>query len=76
MRVTRQEAIENAKSMIAAYDAAELAVLNAQSYTIKGRTLTRAHLAEIQKARRHWIKKLAALQNARTGIRFGQVVPK
>ena len=76
-RVTKSEAIAKAREMIAAYEAAELAVLQAQSYTIKGRTLTRAHLGEIKAGKREWQRKLSALQSGRScGLRTCQVVPK
>jgi hypothetical protein len=73
--MTRKEAIAHAKEMISAYNSAEIAVLNAQSYTIKGRTLTRAHLAEIQKARKYWEKKLSSLKSQGTSMKIGSITP-
>lgn len=42
------------------YLAAETAVLSSQSYSIGGRTLTRANLAEIRKGVEVWNDRLAA----------------
>lgn len=46
--------------MIAAYNAAELAVLKGKSYTINGRSLTRADLPDIREGRQEWEQKLAS----------------
>ena len=42
---------------------AEMAVTNAQSYTIGSRTMTKANLAEIRKAIEYWSNKVAELEN-------------
>lgn len=49
------------------YIAAEQAVLKGQSYTINGRTLTRANLPEIRKGRQEWEQRVAAEQAAARG---------
>ena len=41
----------------------ELAVTNAQSYTIRGRTMTKADLGEIRKMVDYWNKKVVELEN-------------
>ena len=46
--------MSQATDMLALYIAAEKAVLTGQSYTINGRTLTRANLTEITKNRAYW----------------------
>jgi hypothetical protein len=43
-----------------AYLAAEAAILNGQSITFAGRTLTYADLAEIRKGRKEWERKAQA----------------
>lgn len=54
-----------ATEMVALYTAAEAAVLKGQSYSIAGRSLTRANLTEIRNGRREWEAKVAA-ENARS----------
>jgi len=46
--------MSEATEMVAAYVAAEKAVLNGQSYTLNGRSLTRANLPDIRKGRAEW----------------------
>ena len=49
-----------ATDMVALYVAAEKAVLQGQSYTIAGRSLTRANLIDIRNGRKEWEAKVAA----------------
>lgn len=44
--------------MIQLYVKAEKAVLTGQSYTISGRSLTRANLSDIRDARQEWEQRL------------------
>lgn len=60
---TRAEILE----MIAAYNAAEVAVLKKQSYTINGRSMSHADLEKIRAGRREWETKLKALDNRSRG---------
>lgn len=53
---TRQEIVD----MIDLYTKAEKAVLSGQSYSISGRSLTRADIAQIRKGRHEWEQKLAS----------------
>ena len=46
--------MSEATIMLAEYKAAESKALAGQSYTINGRSLTRANLTEIRKGRAHW----------------------
>lgn len=46
--------MSTATEMVALYITAEKAVLNGQSYTINGRSLTRANLKEIREGREYW----------------------
>lgn len=46
--------------MLAAYVAAEIAVLKGKSYTINGRSLSRVDLPDIREGRQEWEQKLAA----------------
>lgn len=50
--------MSTATDMLALYIAAEQAVLKNQSYSINGRTLTRANLAEIRAGRHEWEAKV------------------
>ena len=62
-----------AETQLAAYLTAETAVLNNQSYTIAGRSMTRANLKEIRDGIEHWdamVKKLT-----RGGVRVRGGVP-
>jgi hypothetical protein len=57
-----------AEAQLAAYLAAETAVLLGQSYTIAGRSLTRANLKDIREGIEYWSAKAASA--ARTGIKI------
>lgn len=59
---------EQADAQLAAYLAAETAVLAGQSYSMNGRTLTRADLADIQQGVKIWD------QRAKSIARGGMVV--
>lgn len=50
--------MSTATDMLDLYIAAEKAVLLNQSYTIGGRSLTRANLKEIREGRDHWQSKV------------------
>lgn len=52
--------MSTATDMVALYIAAEKAVLNGQSYSINGRSLTRANLSEICKGRDYWQSRVNA----------------
>ena len=61
--------LATATARLDAYLAAELAVLAGQSYTIEGRTLTRANLADIRKGVEYWnmwAKRLGARASGRS----------
>jgi len=53
----------DAQRHLDAWMEAELAVTNAQSYTIGSRTLTKANLTEIRNAIDYWRGKVAELEN-------------
>lgn len=62
--------MSTATDMRDAYVAAELAVLNGQSFEIAGRKLTRADLAEIRAGRQEWEQRVrdeAAVAAGRSG---------
>lgn len=61
--------MSNATDMRDAYIAAELAVLKGQRYSIAGRDLTRADLAEIRVGRREWERRVLAETDAAAGMR-------
>ena len=56
--------LETAQKHLDEWLEAELAVTNAQSYTIGSRTMTKANLAEIRKSIDYWNGKVIALENA------------
>lgn len=55
--------ITTARTHLAAWLEAELAVTTNQSYTIGSRSLTRANLAEIREQIKFWENKIAQLEN-------------
>lgn len=55
--------LETAQRHLDAWLEAELAVTNAQSYTIGSRTMTKADLGEIRRAIKYWQGKVATLEN-------------
>lgn len=59
--------MSTATEMVALYAAAEMAVLKGQSYTINGRSLTRADLTEIRAGRQEWERRVAAEEARRSG---------
>lgn len=62
--------LETAKRHLDAWLEAEIAVTNAQSYTIGSRIMTKADLKEIRKTIEFWENKVAELENiARNGGR-------
>lgn len=54
--------LDTARDMLAKYMKAEDLVLNGQSYTISGRSLTRADLAEIRDGVAYWQGKVDRLE--------------
>jgi hypothetical protein len=52
--------------MLQLYIKAERAVLSGQSFTLNGRSLSRANLSEIREGRREWERKVAG-ESARSG---------
>ena len=68
--------LEQAEIQLAAYLAAEMAVLGNQSYEIAGRKLTRADLAEIRSGVDAWNNRVINLSNkARGRSRARTIVP-
>lgn len=61
------EQLTIAKSRLAAYYDAEMAVLSGQAYTIGTRSLTRANLAEIRKAISELEKQVEELKSLDVG---------
>ena len=69
--------LDQARQMLQTYLDAELKVLSGQSYSIGGRTLTRADLAAIRAGRDEWQKKVDSLENAKApAIRLYGGVPR
>lgn len=56
--------LETAKKHLDAWLEAEMAVTNAQSYTIGSRTMTKASLGEIRQSIEYWQGKVNELENA------------
>ena len=64
--------LEQAQTQLNTYLAAETAVLGGQRYSINGRELQRANLAEIQKGVETWnarVKQLSIRQSGRSRAR-------
>lgn len=59
--------LEMAEAQLAAYMAAETAVLTGQSYEISGRKLTRADLEAIQTGITTWNNRVQQLANSSVG---------
>ena len=63
--------MSTATTMLAAYIAAETAVLQGQSYTMNGRTLTKSNLDSIIKGRREWEARVHAETEIAAGRQAG-----
>ncbi|MCF0222867.1 MAG: hypothetical protein HUK20_01220 [Fibrobacter sp.] len=61
--------IELCRKMVQEYTSALSAVLNSQSYSIGGRSLTRANLAEIEKNLDKWSTRLDCAESGTTNGR-------
>lgn len=59
--------LAQAQAQLDAYLAASTAVATGQSYEIAGRKLTRANLAEVNAAIKHWNAEVIALSRAAEG---------
>lgn len=57
--------LETAQRHLDAWLEAEIAVTNAQSYTIGSRVMTKADLEEIRKTIDYWNAKVVELENAK-----------
>ena len=71
--------LETAKRHLDAWLEAELAVTNAQSYTIGSRIMTKADLEEIRKTIDYWNATVVELENAKKNggrNRAYRVVPR
>lgn len=65
--------LADAEAKLTEYLSAETKVLSGQSYTINGRSMTRADLAEIQSGIDAWDSRVKRL--SRGGLRMTQVTP-
>jgi hypothetical protein len=65
--------LADAQAQLAAWEAASLALASNKSYTIGGRTLTRANSDEVIKMISYWERKVDKLLSG--GIRFTGVTP-
>ena len=65
--------LSDAQALLAAYKAAELAVLTGQSYRIGSRELTRANLAEIREGKREAQGEVDRLSGTR---KMRRVIPR
>ena len=61
--------LAQAETQLAAYIAAETAVLSGQAYTIGGRSLTRANLGEIREGISSWNARVIELSSGGAGVR-------
>ena len=65
--------LEQSQTMLDAFIGAAAAVATGQSYTIGGRSLTRANLSEINEAITYWENRVVKL--SRGGIRITGAAP-
>ena len=71
--------LKTAQKHLDAWLEAEMAVTNAQSYTIGSRTLTKANLTEIRNSIEYWSGKVVQLENLQKNggrNRIKRVVPR
>ncbi|MGQ7245466.1 hypothetical protein ACUN9V_18660 [Salinicola sp. V024] len=59
---------QQAQSMVGFYIEAETAVLQGQSFSKNGRTLTMANLGEIRKGREYWERRVQQLRGRGGGV--------
>ncbi|MEN8702488.1 DUF6148 family protein [Bacillus infantis] len=64
-----KEQLEQAELFLKAWRDAELAVASAQSYSISGRSLTRANLSEIRQQINYWETKVRDLNRKQLGLK-------
>lgn len=68
--------LEQAQAKLLAYSEAEEKVLTGQSYTLGGRSLTRANLAEIRAGMTLWEGRVSRLESTgRMGPTMRSVIP-
>lgn len=67
--------LEQAQAQLDAWMAADAAVAGGQSYSIGGRSLTRANAAEITNKIDYWEGKVIKLSRSSAGIRVRYGVP-
>ena len=70
--------VAECREQLANWKAASIAVSQSKSYTIGGRTLTRANWDEIEKALTFWAKQLdiaEAEQFGFRGVRMRRIIP-
>ncbi|WP_110636256.1 hypothetical protein [Salinicola salarius] len=60
--------VQQAQDMVGFYIEAEMAVLQGQSFSKNGRTLTMANLAEIRKGREYWERRVQQLRGRGGGV--------
>lgn len=70
-----QYTLEVAQAHLNAWLAAELALSTSQSYTINGRSITRANIAEVMQQIRYWRKQLNIASGLRSQSRLRRYVP-
>ncbi len=66
---------ERLNERLKAYYSAEMAVLSSQSYSVGGKTLTRANLAEIRATIEKLENKLKQIENYKRNGKTKRVVP-
>lgn len=66
--------LQQAETQLAAYLAAETAVLSGQAYTIGGRSLTRANLVDIRAGIDAWDSRVKQLSAKLTGGRRSRTI--
>ncbi|MCY9511871.1 DUF6148 family protein [Paenibacillus larvae] len=67
--------LQEAQTHLKAWIEAEMAVASAQSYTIAGRSLTRANLPEIRKQIQFWRNEIEKLKHPQRRSRIFRGIP-
>lgn len=65
-----------ASAALTRWIAADTAVANGQSYSIAGRSLTRANAKEIRENIEYWDGKVREISDSATGTIISQIAPK
>ncbi len=69
------ERLEKTKQRLSDYYEAEIAILSSQSYSISGKTLTRANLKEVQEMIKILEGQVSGLENKKGNRKTRRIIP-